>query len=246
MELSMPSGVVLEVEDLSKSYETASGEAVRALDRVSFRVSAGELVAVYGPSGSGKTTLLKLLARVLDPDGGLVRVRGRDIAGFRGVDLDRYRLEELGLVLQSAQLVGGVNVVANAALRLMERRMRWREAQLAVVPLLERLDLGRELERMPSELSVGERQRVAIASALATGPGLVLADEPTGGLDQRRGRVVLELLAEVCRERGAAALITTHDPLATTVADRAWALRDGKLIEHGPDLLDPTSAPAGR
>ncbi len=214
--------------------------------RFSFEVAAGELVAVYGPSGSGKTTLLKLLARVLVPDGGVVRVRGVDIAGLRGATLDRYRREELGLVLQSAQLVAGLNVAGNAALRLMEGRVRWREAQLQVVPLLERLDLGRELERMPSELSVGERQRVAIASALCTDPGLVLADEPTGGLDRRRARVVLELLAEVCRERGTAALITTHDPLATSVADRAWALLDGKLVEHGPDLLDPASAPTGR
>jgi len=243
---SEPSGVVLDVRDLSKAYETASGEVVRALDQVLFSVGAGELVAVYGPSGSGKTTLLKLLARVLVPDGGVVRVRGIDIAGLSGAALDRYRREELGLVLQSAQLVAGLNVVSNAALRLMEGRVRWREAQLQVVPLLERLDLGRELERMPSELSIGERQRVAIASALCTNPGLVLADEPTGGLDRRRARVVLELLAEVCRERGTAALITTHDPLATSVADRAWALLDGKLVEHGPDLLDPASAPTGR
>jgi putative ABC transport system ATP-binding protein len=244
MAFSAPAGAVLDVQELSKAYETASGETVRALDGVSFGIGAGELVAVYGPSGSGKTTLLKLLARVLEPDGGVVRVRGRDIATLRGAELDRYRLEELGLVLQSAQLVAGLNVVGNAALRLMERRMRWREAELRVVPLLERLDLGRELERMPSELSMGERQRVAIASALSTDPGLVLADEPTGGLDRRRARVVLELLAEVVRERGVAALVTTHDPLATSVADRAWALRDGKLVEHGPDLLDPAlSAP---
>ena len=243
MERSERNGVVLDVRELSKAHETASGEVVRALDRVSFGVGAGELVAVYGPSGSGKTTLLKLLARALAPDRGVVRVRGRDIAELRRAALVRYRREELGLVLQSAQLVAGLNVVGNAALRLMAGRMRWRDAQRQVVPLLERLDLGGKLERMPSELSVGERQRVAIASALCTDPGLVLADEPTGGLDRRRARVVLELLAEVCRERGTAALITTHDPLATSVADRAWALLDGKLVEHGPDLLDPASAP---
>jgi putative ABC transport system ATP-binding protein len=236
------SGLVLDVQELSKAYVSSGGESVGVIDRVSFMASAGELIAMYGPSGSGKTTLLKLLARVLRPDHGTVLVRGRDIGDLEGAALDRFRLEELGLVLQSAQLIAGLTVVENAALRLMERGTRWREAEREVVPLLERLDLGRQFARRPAELSVGERQRVAIAMALSTGPSLVLADEPTGGLDSRRARIVLDLLAEVCREHGVAALITTHDPQATSVADRAWTLRDGHLREHSGDLAAQTSA----
>jgi putative ABC transport system ATP-binding protein len=235
-------GVVLDVRELSKTYETAGGEAVRPLEGVSFTVSAGELVAVYGPSGSGKTTLLKLLARVLEPDAGTVLVRGRDVSRLAGPALDGYRLDDLGLVLQSAQLLAGLNVVENAALRLMERGVRWRDAERQVIPLLERLELGRQLERRSGELSVGERQRVAIAKALSTEPQLVLADEPTGGLDQRRARVVLELLAEVCRERGVATLVTTHDPQATSVANRAWLLRAGRLADYAPGALGPGRA----
>jgi putative ABC transport system ATP-binding protein len=243
---SEPSDVVLDVRDLTKVYETVSGDVVRALDGVSFTVNAGELVAVYGPSGSGKTTLLKVLSRVLDPDAGDVLVRGVDIGALSGEDVARYRLESLGVVLQSEQLVAGVNVVGNAALRPMARGLRWKDAERLVVPLLERLDLGRELERQPFELSMGERQRVAIASALSTDPGLVLADEPTAGLDQRRAQIVLELLAEVCRERGVAVLMTTHDPRAMTVADRALMLSDGKLLDHRPESSVPTPpAPAG-
>lgn len=235
---------VLDVRGLEVSYTAASGESVQALRRVSFTVGAGELVAIYGPSGSGKTTLLKLLARVMDPDAGQVFVRGADISKLRGAEVASYRLDELGVVLQGAQLVAGLNVVGNAALRPMARGLRWKAAERQVVPLLERLDLARELERLPFELSMGERQRVAIASALSTEPGLVLADEPTAGLDQRRGHVVLELLAEVCRERGVAVLITTHDPRAMTVADRALVLSDGELLDHVPDTLGPApSAP---
>ena len=246
MDRSEPSGVVLDVRDLSKAYETASGEVVRALDQVSFEVAAGELVAVYGPSGSGKTTLLKLLARVLVPDGGVVRVRGTDIAGLRGAALDRYRREELGLVLQSAQLVAGLNVAGNAALRLMEGRLRWREAQQRVVPLLERLDLGGELERMPSELSVGERQRVAIASALAPEPAGLVCDEPVSALDVSVRAQVLHLLLGLRRARGLALLLITHDiGLAWALCDRVAVMYLGRIVEIGAasDVLERPQHP---
>lgn len=235
---------MLEVRGLVKVYPAVGEEPVRAIDGVSFDVARGELVALYGPSGSGKTTLLELIARVLRPDAGTVLVDGRDIAELQGRAIDRYRLEQLGLVLQSTRLIAGLTVLENAAMRLMERGSRWGEAREQVVPLLRRLDLGGRLRHRPGQLSAGERQRVAIAMALSTGPGLVLADEPTGTLDSRRARVVLDLLAEVCRERGTATLITTHDPAAASVADRAWALHDGRLIDHDPDA-PPAPMPAG-
>lgn len=235
---------MLEVRDVVKVYPAVGEEPVRAIDGVSFDVARGELVALYGPSGSGKTTLLELIARVLRPDSGTVYVGGRDIAGLQGREIDRYRLEQLGLVLQSTRLIAGLTVLENAAMRLMERGSRWGEAKEQVIPLLGRLDLGGRLRHRPGQLSAGERQRVAIAMALSTGPGLVLADEPTGTLDSRRARVVLDLLAEVCRERGTATLITTHDPTAASVADRAWALHDGRLVDHEPDA-PPAPARAG-
>ncbi len=114
--------------------------------------------------------------------------------------------------------------------------MRWRDAQREVAPLLERLGLGERLQHRAETLSMGERQRVMIARALSTEPGLLLADEPTGSLDTQRGREVLELLRELCRERGVAVVLVSHDPLAADYADRVYALRDGQLAEHqAPD-----------
>lgn len=225
---------VLQVRDLRKAYTTGSGELLQVVDGVSFTVHAGELVAVYGPSGSGKTTLLKLLARVLEADEGSVVVRGRDVASLTGPALDGYWLNDLGLMLQASELLPGLTVQELAAVRLIEKRVRRREAIARVTPLLERLDLGEKLGELARNLSPGERQRVALAKALSTEPAVVLADEPTGSLDRERATVVLELLAEVCRERGAATLITTHDPQATTVADQAWTLRDGRLVDRAP------------
>ncbi len=221
------------------TYATASGEVLRPLRDVSLTVAAGELVAVYGPSGSGKTTLLKVIVRVLEADAGAVLVRGTDVGRLADRDLDAYRREEVGFVPQSPTLIAGLNVAENAALALTGRGLRWRDAIELVVPLLERLELGRLHARMPGELSEGERQRVAIASALATEPSLVLADEPTGRLDPARARAVRELFAEVCCERGVATLMTTHDAEAMAVATRAWMLHDGALVEHAP-------SPAGR
>lgn len=225
---------VLDVRRLCVTYETASGEVLRPLRDVSLTVGAGELVAVYGPSGSGKTTLLKVIVRVRDADSGTVLVGGADIGQLADRELDAYRREEVGFIPQSPRLIAGLNVAENAALALTGRGIRWREAIDQVTPLLERLELGRQLARMPNELSEGERQRVAIASALSTEPLLVLADEPTGRLDPARARAVRELLAEVCRERGVATLMTTHDPDAMSVATRAWLLHDGTLVEHAP------------
>ena len=168
-------------------------------------------MALYGPSGSGKTTLLMLIAALIDPDGGAVLVDGRDISALTDAERSRYRLRELGFVDQTSDLLPGGNVVQNAAMKLWLFE-HTRDAERRIEPLLVRLGLGERLAHRADQLSMGERQRVMIARALSTEPKLVLADEPTGSLDTHRGREVLELLAEVCRERGAAVLLVTHDP----------------------------------
>jgi putative ABC transport system ATP-binding protein len=142
----------------------------------------------------------------------------------------------LGYVDQAFDLLPGGNVTQNAAMKLWLTDDARRAEQL-VEPLLVRLGLGERLRHRPDELSMGERQRVMIARALSTDPKLVLADEPTGSLDSQRGREVLELLSEICRERGAAVLLVTHDPQATVVADRVYALRDGRLSDYEADRV---------
>jgi putative ABC transport system ATP-binding protein len=222
---------MLELRDLVKHYPSASGEPVRAVDGVSLTVQAGEAVALYGPSGSGKTTLLLMIATLLEPTAGTVLIGGRDAASLPEAEASRFRLAELGFIRQSFDLLPGVTVLDNAILKLLAV-MRWRQARAELMPLLVRLGLGERLEHRAETLSMGERQRVMIARALSTGPRLLLADEPTGNLDTRRGSEVLELLRELCNEWGVAAVIVSHDPMAALHADRALTLRDGKLTEH--------------
>ncbi len=225
---------MLELSDLVKSYRVGEGEPVRAVDGVTLEVSPGELVALYGPSGSGKTTLLMLIAALLRADSGSVRVGGREVTALSRRDAALYRRHELGFVRQSLDLIPGARTSDNAALKLVGS-YRTREARRRVTPLLERLGLGQRIGHRAEQLSMGERQRVMIARALSTDPRLVLADEPTGSLDTQRGREVLDLLNEVCREREVAILLVTHDPRAAAYADRVHVLRDGRLAQYEPD-----------
>ncbi len=225
---------MLELSDLVKHYRVGDGEPVRAVDGVTLEVGPGELLALYGPSGSGKTTLLMLIAALLRPDSGSVRVAGRDVTALSRREAARYRRHELGFVRQSLDLIPGARTTDNAALKLLASHPT-REARRQVTPLLERLGLGERLSHRAEQLSMGERQRVMIARALSTDPRLVLADEPTGSLDTNRGREVLELLGEVCREREVAILLVTHDHRAIAYADRVFELRDGRLSPYDPD-----------
>jgi putative ABC transport system ATP-binding protein len=227
---------VLELRDLVKLYPVGDGEPVHAVDGVSLRVAAGELVALYGPSGSGKTTLLMMAAALLAPDRGAVLVGGREVSSLSAGEAASYRLRELGFVRQSLELLPGASALDNAALKLLGAGATPRQAKRDVVPLLKQLGLDGRYGHRAEQLSMGERQRVMIARALSTDPKLVLADEPTGSLDTVRGREVLELLAGVCREREVATLLVTHDPQAAGYADRVHALRDGRLVEYEPDL----------
>ena len=223
--------VMLELRDLVKHYPSHASEPVRAVDGVSLTVQAGEMVALYGPSGSGKTTLLLMIATLLAPTSGEVLIGGRDTSSLSEREASRFRLTELGFIRQSFDLLPGVSAIDNAVLKLLGA-MRWRQARREIEPLLTRLGLGERLYHRSETLSMGERQRVMIARALSTNPRLLLADEPTGSLDTQRGREVLELLCELCRERGVAVVLVSHDPLAARYADRVLTLRDGQLGEY--------------
>jgi putative ABC transport system ATP-binding protein len=221
---------VLELDGVVKQYSDGE-EILRAVDDVTLRIGAGEVCALYGPSGSGKTTLLLLCAGFLVPDGGVVRFAGRDLASYDSDELTAYQRRDVGFIYQSVHLMNGVPALENAAIKLVADGVPLRRASAAACELLERVGLARRLDHPPERLSGGERQRVAIARALVNDPRLILADEPTGNLDSRRGAQILELLARIARERGAAVLLATHDPQAAAVADRRCALRDGRLLE---------------
>lgn len=233
-ELRGRAAAMLELRDLVKHYPTLGGEPVRAVDGVSLTVRAGETIALYGPSGSGKTTLLLMIATLLEPTSGAVLIGGRQASSMSEREASRFRLTELGFIRQSFDLLPGVSTIDNAILKLLGA-MRWRQAQREIEPLLVRLGLGERLRHRSETLSMGERQRVMIARALSTNPRLLLADEPTGSLDTRRGREVLELLRELCREREVAVVLVSHDPMAAHYADRVLALRDGRLGDYDAD-----------
>lgn len=223
---------MLEIRDLVKHYQVGR-EAIRAVDGVSLSIAAGEFVALYGPSGSGKSTLIDLVAGFQAPDQGTVLVDGRDITNLSENEHAEYLLRVLGIIGQPSELMPAALARENAALKLL--RTDPRHTTRLIEPLLIELGLGDRMKQPTNKLSMGERQRVMIAQALATEPRLVLADEPTGNLDTRRSRQVLGLIRSLCRDRNTAVLLATHDPQAVTFADRVHELRDGHLQEYNPD-----------
>jgi putative ABC transport system ATP-binding protein len=235
----------LELREVVKHYRSGA-ETVRAVDGVTLRIEAGEMVALYGPSGSGKTTLLMLAAALIAPDAGSILFGGRDVAGLSPRESARYRRHKVGLITQEFHLMPGAGALDNALIKLPVLGLTLREARARTRPWLQRVGLGERLEHLPEQLSMGERQRVAIARALVGEPGLLLADEPTGSLDSRRTAEILVLLREICRERGIPGLLVTHDADAVDYVDRAFTLRDGHLTESSADATARLSAaPAG-
>jgi putative ABC transport system ATP-binding protein len=219
---------MLELRQVVKHYRSGE-EDVCAVDGVSLRLGAGEMLALQGPSGSGKSTLLLLAAAALRADAGLVSYQGRDLATLSERQTAQYRLSEIGLVSQNTHLMARVSAVENAATKLLLGGVALHEARARAMAWLERVGMADRAGRTPEELSGGERQRVAIARALAGEPTLILADEPTANLDSERSAQIVALLGELAGEHGKAVLLVTHDPEAAGVADRVLALRDGRV-----------------
>jgi len=206
----------------------AAGRTVTALDGVDLAVAAGEVVAVTGPSGSGKTTPLSLVSGLDRPDEGAVEIAGVPTAGLDAAALARLRLERVGLVLQSGNLLAALTAGENAALTLELRGFGAAARRRRVAELFERLGIAGLQRRYPGELSGGEQQRVAVARALAGEPAVIVADEPTAHLDSVAAAALLDLVRELARERAVAAVVASHDPLVAARADRTLRLHDGR------------------
>jgi len=212
--------MVIELHSVRKSYETA-GESVVGLPAVHLTVREGEFVGVRGPSGCGKTTLLLIAGGMIRPSAGRVNVAGTDPYGLSGRKRAAWRARTIGFVFQVFHLLPYANVLENTLLPTIAGGGVSRDAALS---LLDRLGLSHRLGHKPAELSIGERQRVAVARALLKSPPVVLADEPTGNLDPANARAVMDHLAEYNR-RGATVLLVTHESAALEYADRVVDLK---------------------
>jgi len=209
------------------------GTVIPAVDGVNLAAKRGEFVALLGASGSGKSTLLNLIAGLDRPTSGGIVVEGQDLAALDALSLARYRRHTVGMVFQSFNLVHNMTLYENVELPMRFAETERRERKTRVTEALSRVGLSERMKHRPSEMSGGEQQRAALARALVNRPKLLLADEPTGNLDSRTGKEIMDLIQELNRSLGMTVIMVTHErPLAERYAHRLVFLGDGKLLQE--------------
>ncbi|MGG6269454.1 ABC transporter ATP-binding protein [Leptolyngbya sp. AN03gr2] len=218
-------------------YQTG-GDRYQALRQVDLTVRYGDIQLLMGPSGSGKTTLLSILAGILTPTAGSVRLMGQDITKLSSAKLAQFRLENIGFIFQGFNLFPALSAIENIEVALNLKGVRGTAARKEAMELLEQVGLADRAKQLPRDLSGGQKQRVAIARALAGNPTLIMADEPTAALDSHNGHAVIELLRSLAKEKGRTVLIVTHDPRIADVADHIAYLEDGILQMDGRSEID--------
>lgn len=220
---------LLEMTDIVKSY-TTGGEEQIVLNHVNFSVEKGEFVAILGPSGSGKSTMMNIIGCLDVPNSGEYILNGQEIAALEQNELARIRNKEIGFIFQSFQLLNRSTILENVELPLIYSKVSEKERKKRAAELLERMGLANKLDFYPNQLSGGQQQRVAISRAIVTQPSILLADEPTGALDQKTGKQVMELFQELNNE-GRTIIMITHDKHIATYANRIVKILDGVLSE---------------
>ncbi len=220
--------IILKLDNVSRLYHQGN-ETIRALDHVTLTLQEGEFVAIAGPSGSGKTTLLNVAVGLDRPTEGTVWIRDHDLTSMGAHQLARLRLDEVGFIFQSYNLVPVLSAEENAELILLLRGVSEAQRKQAVHRILDEVGLAGLEKRRPSELSGGQQQRVAVARAIAAEPSLVLADEPTANLDSETALSLLKLMEKLNQEHHTTFLFSTHDPRVMKRAHRIIQLVDGRV-----------------
>jgi putative ABC transport system ATP-binding protein len=219
------------LQNISKVYGDGD-TSVKVLDQITLEVKAGEFVAVVGPSGAGKSTFLSIAGALLSPSSGQIWIGDQEISKLPEKKLNQIRLDKIGFVFQSANLIPYLTVIDQLILIGELSGKPRKESRDKAEKLLRELGLGHRLHHYPDSLSGGERQRVSIARAWMNDPEIILADEPTASLDSERGRSVVEMLADEVKQRGKAAVMVTHDYRMLDLCDRIVYIEDGKLSER--------------
>ena len=220
---------MIEMQDIVKQY-TLGGETIYALDHVSLRVEKGEYVTIIGPSGSGKSTLMNLIGCLDTADSGTYLLNGKPIRKYREKQLAEVRSKQIGFIFQGFNLLPKLSALENVELPMIYQGVRASERKKRAVAALERVGLGGRMKHRPNQLSGGQQQRCAIARAIAINPSLILADEPTGNLDQKTGREILNIFDEL-HQAGNTIVLITHDPKVALCGQRMIRIEDGRLYE---------------
>jgi putative ABC transport system ATP-binding protein len=222
---------MIEVTSVSKTFKSGGGGTVTAVDDVSFSLGAGQFASIVGTSGSGKSTLLSLLGGLERPSHGEVRVDTHVVSAESDRQLIDYRRHTVGFVFQNFSLIPNLSAKENVMLPMEFAHVDKAERTTRAGQLLDQVGLGGDKQlRRPSRLSGGEQQRVAIARALANHPSVILADEPTGNLDSKTGRVIVELLRDLAKTSKATVIVVTHDTAISRAAEVTYSLEDGHLV----------------
>ncbi len=222
---------ILKVDSIEKYYGNKSN-ITKALDNISFEVNKGEFVGIMGPSGSGKTTLLNCISTIDTVTSGHIFINGKDITRLRKNELSRFRREELGFIFQDFNLLDTLTAYENIALALTILRTSPGKIDGMVKEVAKRLEILDVLQKYPYQMSGGQKQRVASARALVTNPSLVLADEPTGALDSKSSRMLLDTIEKLNRELDTTIMMVTHDAFTASYAHRILFIKDGKTFNE--------------
>ena len=222
---------LLRIQQIEKYYGSKSS-LTKAIDDISFNVEKGEFVAIMGASGSGKTTLLNCISTIDRVTAGHIFLEDTDITALKGRALNRFRREKLGFIFQDFNLLDTLTAYENIALALSIQKRPAKEIDTAVKTVAEQLGITEVLQKYPYQMSGGQKQRVASARAIVTNPRLVLADEPTGALDSKAAKMLLERFRYLNQERGATIMMVTHDSFTASYAGRVIFIKDGKIFHE--------------